>query len=80
MNDITVSLRSKEQIKAFIRINTKSDCQVDVSDGRCFIDGKSLLGLLSLALLKPLSVSIIGEDANITKLFEAYRDHNLLAC
>ncbi len=79
MKDITVSLQSKDQIREFIQINTKSGCQVDVSDGRCYIDGKSLLGLLSLALFHPLSVSLIGEDTNISKVFEAYKKHNLLS-
>ncbi|SKC03303.1 hypothetical protein SAMN06296386_114101 [Lachnospiraceae bacterium] len=79
MNNISVSLNSKDQIREFIQINTKSGCQVDVSDGRSFIDGKSLLGLLSLALFHPLSVSLIGEDASTAKVFEAYKEHNLLA-
>ncbi len=78
MTDVTVRLRDKEQIEKFVQINSRSACQVDVRSGRSYIDGKSIMGLLTLKLLKPLYVSLIGDDSNISEVMQAYKKQNLL--
>ncbi len=79
MTDILVLLRDRASIMKFLQINSRSECQIDVSDGRTYIDGKSLVGLLSLGFLHPLHVSLIGDEDKISNVFEAYRSNNLLA-
>ena len=77
--DITITLENEKQVRKFIQFNTKSSCQVDVRSGHSYIDGKSIIGLLSLNLLKPLNVSLIGDSKKITDLIHNYQENNLVA-
>ena len=76
--EVKVSLGCKSQIIQFINMNSKSSCEIDVQDGHSFIDGKSIVGRLSLNLFKPLDVTVIGEDSKITDLIQNYGTHQLL--
>ena len=76
--EVKVSLGGKAQIRQFINMNSKSSCEIDVQDGHSFIDGKSIVGLLSLNLFRPLQVTVIGDDKKITKLIDDYSSHQLL--
>ena len=76
--EVKVSLGGKSEIVQFINMNSKSSCEIDVQDGHSFIDGKSIVGLLSLNLFKPLDVTVIGDDSKITNLIANYDEHNLL--
>ncbi len=77
--NVTINLENEKQIRKFIQMNTKSSCQVDVRSGHSYIDGKSIIGLLSLNLLKPLSVSVIGESNKISDLIDSYEESHLVA-
>jgi phosphotransferase system HPr-like phosphotransfer protein len=77
--NIKISLKNQKQIKNFIQANSKSSCQVDVRSGHSYIDGKSIIGLLSLNLLKPLHVSVIGDSNKITALIDRYEESHLVA-
>ncbi|WP_029324561.1 hypothetical protein [Butyrivibrio sp. AE3004] len=77
--DIKISLDDENQIIKFVQMNAKSSCQVDVRSGHSYIDGKSIIGLLSLNLLKPLYVSVIGDSKKITALIDGYQEYNLVA-
>ena len=76
--NVKVSLGCKSQIIQFINMNSKSSCEIDVQDGHSYIDGKSIVGLLSLNLFKPLDVTVIGDDKKITDLIASYGTHQLL--
>lgn len=76
--EVKVSLGCKSQIVKFINMNSKSSCEIDVQDGHSFIDGKSIVGLLSLNLFKPLDVTVIGDDNKITDLIDEYCANQLL--
>ena len=77
--EVKVSLGCKSQIVKFINMNSKSSCEIDVQDGHSFIDGKSIVGLLSLNLFKPLDVTAIGDDNKITDLIYKYCENQLLS-
>lgn len=76
--EVKVSLGGKSQIVQFINMNSKSSCEIDVQDGHSYIDGKSIVGLLSLNLFKPLEVTVIGDDNKISALIDSYNSHQLL--
>ncbi len=76
--EVKVSLGCKSQIVNFINVNSKSSCEIDVQDGHSFIDGKSIVGLLSLNLFRPLKVTVIGDDNKITNLINDYDASNIL--
>ena len=79
IRNITVNLNNEKQIRKFITANSSSSCQVDVRSGHSYIDGKSIIGLLSLNLLKPLHVSVIGDSNKITALIDRYEESHLVA-
>ena len=76
--EVRVSLGCKSQIVQFINMNSKPACEIDVQDGHSYIDGKSIVGLLSLNLFRPLDVTLIGDDKKITNLINDYDVHHLL--
>ena len=76
--EVRVSLGCKSQIVQFINMISKSACEIDVQDGHSYIDGKSIVGLLSLNLFRPLDVTLIGDDKKITNLINDYDVHHLL--
>ncbi len=79
MKDIPVLLKDRKQIEKFVQINKKLDCQVDVSDGHVYINGKSIIGLLALSLFDPIHVYLIGDDKNISRILDAYKANDLIA-
>lgn len=53
-----VTFESVEDIRRFVNQAEKYQEDVDVCFGSCMVDGKSLLGVMSLGLGKKLSVVI----------------------
>lgn len=76
--DVTISLENEKKIRKFVQMNSSSSCQVDVRSGHSYIDGKSIIGLLSLNLLKPVYVSVIGDSKKITDLIDRYEEYDLV--
>lgn len=59
----TIKINSVEQGKALVNDLNKFEGEVDIKEGRRIVDGKSLLGLLSLDLSNELQVTpIISKD------------------
>ena len=67
-----VNLGTEEKVRKFVFFNENSSCLVDVSKGNYFVDGKSILGVLVLAIDMPLKVVLHGTKEEITKLHEDY--------
>jgi len=76
---VTVSLKNNQNLKEFLSINSKSHCDIDVASGHSFIDGKSLLGLLSLDLMNPLKVFLIGDTEKVSAVEKQYRSSDIIA-
>lgn len=57
------------QIPKFVKLMEKFSPDVDVVDGRCVIDAKSLNGVLSLGLYKDFEVYIHTNDEDIMNEF-----------
>lgn len=62
MISVKVMLNSVEAVKNFVNEITKYDCDFDLGSSRIMIDAKSILGILSLGLKKPLDLSIHQTD------------------
>ena len=65
MKNIKVCINAIEDVKEFNSICSKSMCDIDVGSGKYIVDGKSILGLYSLDLTKPVCVSINGTSNDI---------------
>lgn len=64
MQTFFVSLASITDVKHFVDAATRCTCEVDVLSGRYVIDAKSIMGLFSLDLSKPVQVEFHGTDAD----------------
>ncbi|MDD3221949.1 MAG: HPr family phosphocarrier protein [Clostridia bacterium] len=62
MKETTILLQSIEDVKEFNRIVAVYDGDVDLVSGRYVIDAKSIMGIFSLDLSKPINIQIHGEN------------------
>ncbi len=62
MKKIMVSLNSIDKVKSFVKDIEAYDCDLDLTSGRYVIDAKSMLGIFSLDLSKPIELTIHADD------------------
>ena len=70
MKTVHISLNSIDKVKAFVNEITKFDNDFDLVSGRYVIDAKSIMGIFSLALSKPIELNIHSES-NVDEILEA---------
>ena len=58
MKTIQISLNSIDKVKAFVNDITKFDYDFDLVSGRYVVDAKSIMGIFSLDLSKPLQLAV----------------------
>ncbi|MDO5475894.1 MAG: HPr family phosphocarrier protein [Eubacteriales bacterium] len=58
MKTVTISLNSIDKVKAFVNDLTKFDDDFDLVSGRYVIDAKSIMGIFSLDLSRPIDLNI----------------------
>lgn len=58
MKSVKVTLSMAESVKKFVNIVNKYSYDIDLRSGRFCIDAKSLLGIFSLDLSKPIVLEI----------------------
>ena len=62
MKTVQISLNSIDKVKSFVNDITKFDYDFDLVSGRYVIDAKSIMGIFSLELSKPIDLNIHAED------------------
>lgn len=62
MKTVKISLNSIDKVKAFVNEVTKFDSEFDLVSGRYVIDAKSIMGIFSLDLSKPIDLNIHAEE------------------
>lgn len=72
MKTVQISLNSIDKVKEFVNEVTKFDTDFDLVSGRYVIDAKSIMGIFSLDLSKPIDLNIHGED-NADKILDALK-------
>ena len=65
MKTIQISLNSIGKVKSFVNAITQFDYDFDLISGRYVIDAKSIMGIFSLDLSKPLELRIISDEENV---------------
>ena len=65
MKEATILLQSIEDVKDFNRIVALYEGDVDLVSGRYVIDAKSIMGIFSLDLSKPIDLNIHAEGATL---------------
>lgn len=61
MTSFNIMLSSINDVKNLVNIVCKYDFDIDLSSGRYVVDAKSIMGILSLDLSKPIKVDVFGE-------------------
>ena len=61
MKTVQISLNSIDKVKSFVNEITKYDNDFDLVSGRYVIDAKSIMGIFSLDLSKPIELNIHAE-------------------
>ena len=74
MKIVKISLNSIDKVKSFVNDITKFDNDFDLVSGRYVIDAKSIMGIFSLDLSKPIDLSIHAED-NLDNILEVLKPY-----
>ena len=70
MKTVQISLNSIDKVKSFVNEITKYDNDFDLVSGRYVIDAKSIMGIFSLDLSKPIDLDIHA-DSNLDDILAA---------
>ena len=62
MKTVQISLNSIDKVKSFVNDITKFNNDFDLVSGRYVIDAKSIMGIFSLDLSKPIDLNIHTEE------------------
>ncbi len=64
MKTFNILLKSINDVKDFVNIVNKYDFDVDLTSGRYIVDAKSIMGIFSLDLSKPIKVEVHNDNAD----------------
>ena len=64
MKTFEILLSSINDIKAFVYIVNRYEFDVDLTSGRYVVDAKSIMGIFSLDLSKPIKVDVHSDNAD----------------
>ena len=75
MKTVTINLGAIDKVKSFVNDITKFDSDFDLVSGRYVIDAKSIMGIFSLDLSKPIDLNIHSETDldEILSVLEKYK-------
>ena len=62
MKTLQISLNSIDKVKSFVNDITRFENDFDLVSGRYVIDAKSIMGIFSLDLSKPIDLNIHSEN------------------
>lgn len=65
-----IRLYTISDIRDFVNIAAKYDFDIDLKSGRYVVDAKSIMGIFSLDLMKPIELTAEIEDATERAAFE----------
>ena len=77
MKTIQISLNSIDKVKSFVGAISKFDNDFDLVSGRYVIDAKSIMGIFSLDLSKPIDLNIHADDAELDTILEALKEYQI---
>ncbi len=67
MQAVTISLTEVNQVKQFVNLVGQAPFDVDVVSGRYTVNAKSMLGIYSLDLSRPIQIVIYSDDCEELK-------------
>ena len=70
MKTVSISLNSIDKVKAFVNDISKYDFDFDLVSGRYVIDAKSIMGIFSLDLSKPINLNVHAEGNTLDEVLK----------
>ena len=64
MKSVNIMLKSIDDVKNFVNLVNKYDFEVDLISGRYVVDAKSIMGIFSLDLSRPIKLETYAEDCD----------------
>ena len=64
MKSVKIELGMAESVKKFVNVLNKYPYEIDLRSGRFLIDAKSLLGIFSLDLSKPVIMEVHDDNCD----------------
>ncbi len=71
MKTVKVSLNSIDKVKTFINDISRFEYDFDLVSGRYVIDAKSIMGIFSLDLSKPIDLNIHADGDDLDEVMKA---------
>ena len=75
MKTVKININTINDVKNFVSIVSRCDFDVDIVSGRYAIDAKSIMGIFSLDLSKPIDLNIHAEDTNVDAVLEVLKPY-----
>ena len=75
MKTVKISLNSIDKVKSFVNEITKFDYDFDLVSGRYVIDAKSIMGIFSLDLSKPIDLNIHADAAEAETILSVLKPY-----
>ena len=74
MKTVQITLNSIDKVKSFVNDIARFDYDFDLVSGRYVIDAKSIMGIFSLDLSKPIDLNIHATE-NLEQILEALKPY-----
>ncbi len=74
MTTLEISLVTIDQVKRFVDLVSRVDGDVDLISGRYTVDAKSIMGIFSFDISKPMELQIHREAEEIGELLEQLKE------
>ena len=74
MVKLTVNIVSMQDADKFNKLCSKFDCDMDLQSGKYYVDAKSIMGIFSLDLSKPIDLNIHADD-NVEEIMEMLKPY-----
>ena len=75
MREVKIFLGTIERVKDFVNAVTRLDCDMDIVSGRYVMDAKSIMGIFSTDLSKPVNVRIHAQGAEAEKALQVVQKY-----
>ena len=62
MTELDIRLSTIEDVRNFVNAATACEAEIDLGSGRYVVDAKSIMGIFSLDLLRPIHMTVHSDD------------------
>lgn len=75
MREVQILLKSIADVKKFVQTITMFNGDFELISGKYIVDAKSILGLFSVDLSKPVTLRIEGDNSKLNEVLEAIKEY-----